>query len=89
MRRRSPTPNELSKLKGALGPNNPFAPTPRRSPPPPEESYKKFSASQLYCGKCKQAVPVREKMLLVIPGGELYDYTCPTCGSLVGTRKTN
>ena len=31
-------------------------------------------------------MPVREKLLLVLPDGELYDYTCQGCNSSVGSK---
>ena len=52
------------------------------------EAYRDFSASELYCPKCKQAMPVREKMLLVLASGELFDYVCEKCGTSLGTRTT-
>jgi len=51
------------------------------------ESYKNFSATHLLCPRCKKAQPVRERLLLVLPGGDLYDYNCTVCGTSVGTRK--
>jgi len=33
------------------------------------------------------AQPVRERLLLVLPDGELHEYLCATCGSSSGTRK--
>lgn len=51
-----------------------------------QKSFEKLSASLLYCNKCGQAMPVRERLLLVVPDGELYDYSCQRCGSLVGSR---
>ena len=56
--------------------------------PSQPEAYRNFSATQLYCPKCSQAMPVREKLLLVLPDGELYDYLCSQCGTSVGSRKT-
>lgn len=52
----------------------------------PQESFKSFGASQLYCAKCKKAMPVREKLLLTLPNGDLYDYLCTGCGSSLGTK---
>ncbi len=49
--------------------------------------YKNFSASELYCAKCKRAMPVREKLLLSLPSGDMYDYICTGCGSSLGTKK--
>jgi hypothetical protein len=45
-----------------------------------------FTASELFCAKCQQARPVREKLLLVIPNAELYEYLCTGCGASVGQR---
>jgi hypothetical protein len=30
---------------------------------------------------------VRERLLLVLPDGELYEYLCAACGASVGKRK--
>lgn len=49
-------------------------------------SFDQFSASLLYCQKCGRAMPVRERLLLVLPDGELYDYLCEGCGSSVGSK---
>jgi hypothetical protein len=45
-----------------------------------------FTASELYCPKCRKAQPVREKLLLVLPTGELHDYLCTGCGESLGKR---
>lgn len=50
------------------------------------ESYGEFNASLLYCNKCGQAMPVRQRLLLVLPDGELYDYTCQRCHNSVGSK---
>ena len=31
---------------------------------------------------------MRERLLLVLPDGELYEYLCAACGASVGKRKT-
>jgi hypothetical protein len=49
--------------------------------------FEQFQASALFCGRCKTARPVRERLLLVLPDGELYEYLCTVCGSSVGKRK--
>ncbi len=46
-----------------------------------------FTASELYCPKCKRAQPVREKLLLVLPGGELHEYLCSQCATSLGERE--
>ena len=51
-----------------------------------EQSFDKFNAALLYCNKCRRAMPVRERLLLVLPDGELYDYTCQECNSSLGSK---
>jgi hypothetical protein len=51
------------------------------------QQFENFTASSLYCDKCKAAMPVRERLLLVLPDKELYDYLCTGCASSVGTRE--
>ena len=58
-----------------------------RGRPDPAGDFEEFQASALFCGRCRTARPVRERLLLVLPDGELYEYLCAACGSSVGTRK--
>ncbi len=51
-------------------------------------SFRQFSATQIFCNRCRAAQPVRERLLLVLPDGELFEYLCAICGTGVGTRKT-
>jgi hypothetical protein len=51
-----------------------------------KETYRDFDATELYCPNCKRAVPVRKKLLLVLLGGEKYDYTCIYCGTSLGDK---
>ncbi len=53
-----------------------------------KEQFGSFTATELYCPKCKSAQPVREKLLLVLPGGELHEYLCAGCGTSLGERTT-
>ncbi len=50
------------------------------------DAYKEFDASELYCARCKQAVPVRKRLLLVLPEGDKYEYLCALCSATVGTK---
>lgn len=52
-----------------------------------QQQFENFTASSLYCEKCKAAMPVRERLLLVLPDREIYDYLCTGCGSSVGQRE--
>jgi uncharacterized Zn finger protein len=49
-------------------------------------SYRDFEAKELYCPKCKKAVPVRKSLLLVLSNGDKYDYSCIYCGTSVGDK---
>jgi len=48
--------------------------------------YKEFDATELYCPRCKRAVPVRRRLLLVVPEGDKYEYLCVFCSQSVGTK---
>jgi len=48
--------------------------------------YKEFDATELYCPKCKCPVPVRKRLLLVLPEGDKYEYLCAFCSETVGTK---
>ena len=48
--------------------------------------YKDFDATELYCPKCKRPVPVRKRLLLVLPEGDKYEYLCAYCAETVGTK---
>ncbi|MBN2361584.1 MAG: cytoplasmic protein [Deltaproteobacteria bacterium] len=49
--------------------------------------YREFRASELFCPRCRTAMPVRERLLLVLPDGDLFEYCCQGCGSSLGKRK--
>lgn len=50
------------------------------------EQYKDFDATELFCSKCRRAVPVRKRLLLVLSNGDKYDYFCTFCGTSVGDK---
>jgi hypothetical protein len=52
-----------------------------------QQQFENFTASSLYCEKCRAAMPVRERLLLVLPDREIFDYLCAECGSSVGRRE--
>jgi DNA-directed RNA polymerase subunit RPC12/RpoP len=43
-------------------------------------------ASELYCPRCGRSMRVRERLLLVLPSGELHEYICSGCSSSLGQR---
>jgi len=49
--------------------------------------FENLRASSLYCNHCKAAMPVRERLLLVLADKEIYDYLCTGCASSVGQRE--
>ena len=51
-----------------------------------EADFDQFEATELYCPKCGQAVPVRKSLLLILPEGDKYEYRCQNCGSTVGDK---
>ena len=52
-----------------------------------QQQFENFTASSLYCEKCKTAMPVRERLLLILPDKEIYDYLCTGCAASVGQRE--
>ena len=52
-----------------------------------QPQFENFTASSLYCEKCKASMPVRERLLLVLPGKEIFDYLCTGCAASVGQRE--
>ncbi len=52
----------------------------------PQDSYDQLEASLLYCPKCRQAVPLRKRLLIILPQGDKYEYTCVHCGSICGDK---
>ena len=61
---------------------------PGQSPPAskPEAGYSQFEASALFCLRCRQAVPVRKRLLLILPDGDKYEYLCSYCSQSLGTK---
>jgi hypothetical protein len=60
---------------------------PRSSSPPGAGQFEALQASVLFCDRCRAPRPVRERLLLVLPDGELNEYLCAACGASVGSRK--
>jgi len=55
---------------------------PRKTP----QQFEELEASSLFCARCKEAVPVRKKLLLVLPEGDKFEYLCTKCGNPVGSK---
>lgn len=50
------------------------------------KQFEKLRATELYCPKCGRSMPVRERLLLILPEGEKYEYLCAYCGTSVGDK---
>jgi DNA-directed RNA polymerase subunit RPC12/RpoP len=57
-----------------------------RRPPERAPDFDELEAMELYCPKCRMAVPVRKYLLLVLPEGDKYEYRCQHCGTTVGDK---
>ena len=76
----------------------PFNPRKFGSPPPgmpsqttPDQvdqnaQFRSLDASLLYCPTCREATPARERLLLVLPSGNKYEYMCSYCGTSTGEK---
>jgi DNA-directed RNA polymerase subunit RPC12/RpoP len=51
-----------------------------------ESQFDEFEASELFCARCKRARPVRQRLLLVLPTGNKYEYLCSVCGESLGEK---
>jgi hypothetical protein len=52
----------------------------------PAADFAELEAMELYCPKCRRAVPLRKSLLLVLPEGDKYEYRCQFCGTTVGDK---
>ncbi|MGD9873100.1 MAG: hypothetical protein AB7T27_02405 [Kiritimatiellia bacterium] len=52
-----------------------------------QKQFEQLRASELSCPRCRALRPVRETLLLVVPGGEIHSYRCKVCGEHIGTRE--
>ena len=50
------------------------------------EQFENLEAVSLYCPRCKEAMPVRKRLLLVLPESEMCEYLCARCGASVGKK---
>jgi hypothetical protein len=52
----------------------------------PERDFDQLEASLLYCPTCKKAMPVRKRLLLILPNGDKYEYFCGQCATICGEK---
>lgn len=74
--------------QGPFGPpgSRPPATHPSTTRPDSPAQYGSFRASLLFCPTCREATPTRERLLLVLPAGNLYEYVCTQCGASTGSK---
>lgn len=53
------------------------------------QQYKDFSATYLYCDQCGSSMPVKERLLLILPDGYLYEYLCQGCAKTIGDKRVS
>jgi len=51
-----------------------------------QKQFEDFEAVTVYCPRCKQAMPVRKRLLLVLLDKEIYEYLCSRCGTSVAKK---
>lgn len=51
-----------------------------------DRSFDQLEASLLLCPLCRVAVPVRKRLLLILPDGNKFEYVCTRCGSTCGDK---
>ncbi len=59
-------------------------PAPPRANPPAQ--FRSLQAALLFCPNCREATPARERLLLVLPSGNKYEYLCSYCGASTGEK---
>lgn len=50
------------------------------------DSFEQLEATLLLCPTCRVAVPVRKRLLLILPQGTKYEYICTRCASICGDK---
>ncbi len=68
------------------GPHGRRSRSPYSQPAEAKASFGEFEASELYCPRCRGAVPVRSRLLLALPEGDKYEYLCTFCSESLGTK---
>ncbi|MBW2090556.1 MAG: cytoplasmic protein [Deltaproteobacteria bacterium] len=51
-----------------------------------QSQFNQFEATELFCPTCQRSMPVRKRLLLVLPSGDKYEYLCARCGTSVGDK---
>ena len=51
-----------------------------------QKQFDQFDATELFCPTCGRSMPVRKRLLLILPEGDKYEYLCARCGTSVGDK---
>ena len=52
----------------------------------PTDQFENLEAVSIFCPRCRQAMPVRKRLLLVLLDREMYEYLCARCGTSVAKK---
>lgn len=52
----------------------------------PPDAFKQLEATLLFCPQCREAVPVRKRLLLILPQGNKFEYLCSRCAAVCGDK---
>ena len=50
------------------------------------DAFEQLEASLLRCPQCREAVPVRKRLLLILPQGNKFEYLCSRCTAVCGDK---
>ncbi|HVO22642.1 MAG TPA: hypothetical protein VMW56_03335 [Candidatus Margulisiibacteriota bacterium] len=50
------------------------------------DAFEQLEATLLLCPQCRVAVPVRKRLLLILPQGNKFEYLCSRCASICGDK---
>lgn len=51
-----------------------------------QPSFQKLEASLLYCPTCRQAMPVRKRLLSIMAESNKFEYVCTRCTASCGEK---
>lgn len=52
----------------------------------PKASFQSLEASLLYCATCREAMPVRKQLFMILPEGNKFEYLCNVCSTKCGDK---
>ncbi len=58
----------------------------QRNPRYRQDSFEQLEASLLLCPRCREAVPVRKRLLLILPQGNKFEDLCTRCSAVCGDK---